>query len=72
MRSISHHLKEPIQFVDTLVKNSVAAKELDRRVDVRHRMSALPFTIQNAISDAILKTSSLVNSAQSLSEHKDK
>jgi hypothetical protein len=42
---------------------------LDRQVTVRYWLSALSFSIQNAIAESILKRSLLVNSAQSHQAH---
>jgi len=67
--STGRPLLETIQFIETLVKNSVAVKGLDGQATVRYWMSALSFAIQNAISDAILKRALLINSAQSLHAH---
>jgi hypothetical protein len=62
-------LAETIRFMEILVKNSVAVNGLDKQVTVRYWMSALSFSIQNAISESILKRSLLVNSAQSHHAH---
>jgi hypothetical protein len=66
-------LQETIDFVEKIVKNSVAVKGLDGHATTRYWMSALSFAIQKAVSEAILKRSLLVNSAQTLGAHsKDK
>jgi hypothetical protein len=62
-------LNETIRFIDTLVNNSVAVNGLDRQVTVRYWLSALSFSIQNAIAESILKRSLIVNSAQSHQAH---
>ena len=71
--STGRPLQETIDFVEKIVKNSVAVKGLDGHATTRYWMSALSFAIQKAVSEAILKRSLLVNSAQTLGAHsKDK